>query len=180
MEGGDLYLKLSPKTISHFGNTSGIAAPSTAVNSSGDWGAIIYPPGQGRFSLSNGSAAVTDYGSSKALNNIIPVYTHTVNTGIAPRYGFMVVSLKDDPSVQATMLLIQDGVPGFELTPDVTSISFEYDGELTIVGNNANSFLVNPGVAADEATVNEWEYILEGDDAAAFEIRMCMMPQIRN
>lgn len=173
LEGGDLYLKLSPKTISHFGNAAGIAAPSIAVNSSGDWDATIYPPGAGAFFSFEqaGSAAVTDYDSGKALNNIIPVYTHTVNTGITPRYGFMVVSLKDDPSVQATMLLIQNGVPGFELTPDITSISFEYDGELTIAGNNANSFLVNPGLAADGATVNEWEYVLEGDDAAAFEVR---------
>lgn len=44
------------------------------------------------------------------------------------------------------MLLIQNGEPGFELTPSINSIEFEYDGELTISGNNINTFLVNPGL----------------------------------
>lgn len=173
LEGGDLYLELNPKTISHFGNTAGVAAPSIAVNSSGDWNATIYPPGAGAFFSFDqaGSAAVTDYDSSKALNNNIPVYTHTDNSSTSPRYGFLVVSLKEDPSVQSIMLLIQDGVSGFELTPDITSISFEYDGELTIIGNNANSFLVNPGLTTDGAAINEWEYVLEGDNASAFEVK---------
>ena len=101
LEGGDLYLELNPKTISHFGNTAGVAASPIAVKSSGEWSASIYPPGAGAFFsfAQTGSAAVTDYDSSKAVNNIIPVYTHTGNTGISPRYGFMVVSLKEDPSV---------------------------------------------------------------------------------
>ena len=173
LEGGDLYLELNPKTISHFGNTAGVAVSPIAVKSSGEWSASIYPPGAGAFFsfAQTGSAAVTDYDSSKAVNNIIPIYTHTGNTGISPRYGFMVVSLKEDPSVQGTMLLIQDGVPGFTLTPDIASIDFEYDGELTITGNNTNSFLVNPGLTADGSTVNEWEYVLEGNDAAAFEVK---------
>lgn len=173
LEGGDLYLELNPKTISHFGNTAGVAASPIAVKSSGEWSATIYPPGAGAFFsfAQTGSAAVTDYDSGKAVNSIIPVYTHTGNTGISPRYGFMVVSLKEDPSVQSTMLLIQDGVPGFTLTPDITSINFEYDGELTITGNNTNSFLVNPGLATDGSTVNEWEYVLEGANAAAFEVK---------
>lgn len=173
LEGGNLYLKLNPATISHFSNTAGVAAPPIAVNSSGDWSAAIYPPGAGAFFSFDqaGSAAVTDYDSSKALNNIIPVYTHTANTSTSPRYGFLVVSLKEDPSVQGTMLLIQNGVPGFELTPDITSISFEYDGEPTIAGNNTNSFLVNPGLTTDGTAVNEWEYVLEGDNAAAFEVK---------
>lgn len=173
LEGGDLYLELNPKTIPHFGNTAGVAAPSIAVNGSGDWNATIYPPGAGAFFsfAQAGTAAVTDYDSSQALNNNIPVYTHTANAGTGPRYGFLVVSLKEDPSVQSTMLLIQDGVPGFELTPDITSISFEYDGELTIAGNNTNSFLVNPGLTADGTAINEWEYVLEGDNSAAFEVK---------
>ena len=69
------------------------------------------------------------------------------------------------------MLLIQDGEPGFELTPSVTSIDFEYDGELTIIGNNTNTFLVNPGLSTDGATVNSWKYVLEGDNADAFEVK---------
>lgn len=173
LEGGDLYLELNPKTISHFTNDAGVAAPSIAVNSSGDWNATIYPPGAGAFFSFDqvGSAAVTDYDSSKSLNNTIPVYTHTANAGTSPRYGFLVVSLKEDPSVQSTMLLIQDGEPGFELTPYVNSIDFEYDGELTITGNNTNTFLVNPGLTTDGSTINGWTYILEGDNADAFEVR---------
>ena len=63
----------------------------------------------------------------------------------------------------STMLLIQSGEPGFELTPSVTAIDFEYDGELTITGNNTNTFLVNPGLSTDGTTVNQWKYVLEGD-----------------
>lgn len=173
LEGGDLYLELNPKSIPHFTNNEGIAAPSIGVNGSGDWDATIYPPGAGAFFSfdQSGSSAVTDYDSSKSSNNIIPIYTHTANTGTSPRYGFLVVSLKEDPSVQSTMLLIQDGEPGFELTPNVASIDFEYDGELTIIGNNTNTFLVNPGLTTDGASINQWEYVLEGDNADAFEVK---------
>ena len=173
LEGGNLYLELSPKTIPHFTNKAGVAAPSIAVKGSGDWSAAIYPPGAGAFFSfeQTGASAVTDYDSDKSVNNIIPIYTHSANTGTSPRYGFLVVSLKEDPSVQSTMLLIQDGEPGFELTPSVTSIDFEYDGELTIIGNNTNTFLVNPGLSADGATVNSWKYVLEGDNADAFEVK---------
>ena len=82
----------------------------------------------------------------------------------------MVVSLKEDPSVQGTMLLIQDGVPGFTLTPDIASIDFEYDGELTITAT-IPIVPCQPRLTADGSTVNEWEYVLEGNDAAAFEVK---------
>ena len=49
LEGGDLYLELNPKTISHFGNTAGVAVSPIAVKSSGEWSASIYPPGAGAF-----------------------------------------------------------------------------------------------------------------------------------
>lgn len=173
LEGGDLYLELNPKTISHFTNKAGVAAPSIAVKASGDWNATIYPPGAGAFFSfeQTGSSAVTDYDSDKALNNTVPIYTHSENEGTSPRYGFLVVSLKEDPSVQSTMLLIQDGEAGFELTPYITSIDFEYDGELVITGNNTNTFLVNPGLTTDGATVNKWRYTLTGDNANAFEVK---------
>ena len=173
LEGGDLYLKLNPKSIPYFANTAGVAAPPIAVEGSGDWEATIYPPGAGAFFsfAQTGTSAVTDYDSGKATNNIIPIYTHTANATTSPRYGFLVVSLKEDPSVQSTMLLIQSGEPGFELTPSVTAIDFEYDGELTITGNNTNTFLVNPGLSTDGTTVNQWKYVLEGDNAEAFEIK---------
>lgn len=173
LEGGDLYLKLNPKSIPNFANGAGVAAPSIAVEGSGDWNATIYPPGAGAFFsfVQTGTSAVTDYDSDKAFNNIIPIYTHTANTATAPRYGFLVVSLKEDPSVQSTMLLIQNGEPGFELTPSVSSIDFEYDGELTITGNNTNTFLVNPGLNTDGTSVNQWRYVLEGDNTGAFEIK---------
>ena len=173
LEGGDLYLELNPKSITHFTNKTGVAAPSIAVKASGDWNATIYPPGAGAFFSfeQTGSSAVTDYDSNIASNNIIPIYTHSDNEGTTPRYGFLVVSLKEDPSVQSTMLLIQDGEPGFELTPYITSIDFEYDGELTITGNNTNTFLVNPGLTTDGATVNQWKYILEGDNEDAFVVK---------
>ena len=173
LEGGDLYLDLNPKSIPHFSNKAGIAAPSIAVESSGDWSATIYPPGAGAyFSFEQtGSSAITDYDSNKSPNNTIPVYTHTANTTTSPRYGFLVVSLKEDPSVQSMMLLIQNGEPGFELTPSINSIEFEYDGELTISGNNINTFLVNPGLTDDGTSVNSWKYILEGDNADAFVVK---------
>lgn len=173
LEGGDLYLELSPKSISNFANQAGVAAPSIVAKASGDWTASIYPPGAGAFFSfeQNAATAVTDYNSDKASNNMIPIYTHTVNANISPRYGFLVVSLKEDPSVQSTMLLIQNGVPGFELTPNVTSIEFESDGELTVIGNNASTFLVNPGLTADGTTVNQWTYVLGGTNANAFEVK---------
>ena len=46
LEGGDLYLKLNPKSIPYFANT-GVAAPPIAVEGSGDWEATIYPREQG-------------------------------------------------------------------------------------------------------------------------------------
>lgn len=173
LEGGDLYLELNPKTISHFTNKAGVAALSVVVKASGDWTATIYPPGAGAFFSfeQTGTVAVTDYDSGKASNNMVPIYTHSDNDGTTPRYGFLVVSLKEDPSVQSTMLLIQDGEAGFELTPYITSIDFEYDGELAITGNNTNTFLVNPGLTTDGAAVNKWGYTLAGDNADAFEVK---------
>ena len=51
LEGGDLYLELNPKTISHFGNTAGVAASPIAVKSSGEWSASILSPGSRCFLL---------------------------------------------------------------------------------------------------------------------------------
>lgn len=42
---------------------------------------------------------------------------------------------------------------------------------MTITGNNTNTFLVNPGLSTDGTTVNQWKYVLEGDNAEAFEIK---------
>ena len=173
LEGGDLFIQLSPKTIPNFSSKAGVAAPTVTVKASGDWTASIYPPGAGAFFSFEqaGGAAVTDYNSDLSANNVIPIYTFSANSGAAtPRYGFLMVSLKEDPSIQATLLLIQNGMPGFDLTPSVSSIGFEYDGKITAGGNNTNTFLVNPGFTEDGTEINGWHYALTGTDASSFTI----------
>ena len=47
LEGGDLYLKLNPKSIPYFANTAGVAAPPIAVEGSGRLGSDYLSPGAG-------------------------------------------------------------------------------------------------------------------------------------
>jgi hypothetical protein len=98
------------------------------VTSSGAWTATLYNEEFKFIRHLPGDDDAPDLFASGSSGDTFSVATADVNSGEEARYGFIIVSLDDNPDVNAVLALTQHGSPKIELLPGHREIVFEADG----------------------------------------------------
>jgi hypothetical protein len=151
------YIKITPDNQQIFASQANIEGAAITISSSGDWEATIIGEG---FTFDHNQQSDQKHTTGKDGDQI-HVHTYTANNDASVRRAYVSFSPKNDPTTVATLQLIQQGVGGITLTPDVKAITFDANGLLS--PGTTNTFAVS-------IANGNWEIVTSGSHPNLFQI----------